>query len=137
VTVAREPSTPRGSAGRRRPLAGIQRWSVIVSVAVVTALSVLVVVGARSSLRAALAGAFYLAVPGWAAVAWLELDDDVMAWTMSIGLSVALGVVVAAAMLWTTGLDLSVAYWVLAGASAVSLVGRLTITGRRSHSGSG
>jgi uncharacterized membrane protein len=93
--------------------------------AVTGVLTFLDLAGLDSPLRPILAVAFFLAVPGWAVVAWLDLADALLAWTLAVGLSVAAGIIVAEMMLWTHQWSPLRSFIALAVASGLSLTARL------------
>jgi O-antigen/teichoic acid export membrane protein len=69
-----------------------------------------------------LSAAFFLWVPGAAAVGWLDLDDRLLAAALSVGASIAIGTLVALAMLWTHTWHPTVAVVGLGSLCAVSLL---------------
>jgi hypothetical protein len=101
------------------------RFNSAACLAVTALLSALVVSGAHGPVRAVLAVAFYLAVPGWAVVGWLRLDDEALRWSLAIGTSVAIGILSAQATLLAHLWNPSATFAVLASISAALLAGQL------------
>jgi hypothetical protein len=62
--------------------------------------AVLFLAGTTSPLRAALAAAYLLLVPGWAVVGLLRLGDPHLEWPLAVATSVGLGTVVAQGLVW-------------------------------------
>jgi uncharacterized membrane protein len=116
----------RGGAHRNRRLWSRESRIPLVSCLAVTGvLTLLDLAGLDSPFRPILAVAFFLAVPGWAVVAWLDLAEALLAWTLAVGLSLAAGITIAEMMLWTHQWSPFRSFMVLAAASGLSLTARL------------
>jgi hypothetical protein len=89
-TEADQATSLRVAPARQPPAA---RMVVIAGcLTVILALAIQVAGGLDSSARPLLSVVFYLAIPGWAVVGWLDLEDEILNWTLAIGLSVAIGI---------------------------------------------
>jgi hypothetical protein len=132
---AEEPATTDVDIARHRaqPRLGV----IVACLAVTLALAFDVVTGIDSLARPLLSVVFYLAVPGWAVVGWLDLEDEILSWTLAIGLSVAIGILVAEAMLWAHAWNPDAAFGCLAFAATALLAGRAVRVGPRRPAGRG
>lgn len=69
--------------------------------------------------------AFLLCAPGWAVASRMRMDAPSAVWTVSAGIGIALGVLVAAAMVMADSWQPTAAMAVLTAATALALAVRL------------
>jgi hypothetical protein len=106
---------------------GRDRWPPVLLLAIGVAVLALVVMRAPVAVRAAPVIAYVMTVPGLACVRLARLPDRLAEFALAIGLSLALGVVVAQAMIylrvWSPTLGIAILIAIASIAACVELVG--------------
>lgn len=122
TTITQQPSRPLARMSARR-------WVALASLATTMALAVMLAVGGASDVRLVVCLAFFMFVPGWSVVGLTQERDPALTVAAALGLSLALDIIVAEAMLLTHFWRPVVGFGVLAAVSAALLALQLRRSG--------